>query len=237
MKKMLSLLLALVLLNTVGWAQYARMLDQKELFSTSVCTLGGIAADFVNNPYKSGDSTFAWSNNIQMTIPIPAARGLEYEVLANRAWLELAFTDSGATGGSATTLSVSSNDSVIVFVYAVGPNGGLSNAAIDTLCFVMTTGALDKPQFAEITPWHTLPFMNSATKAYYRALDESALGLGDSLAWHSDRLPYEIILKVVGDCSTTTLVPTTPWCDDYNDTVMFKARMILEATAGGMPGW
>ena len=224
MKKLLVLML--ILLASTGWAQNAvHEVPQLELFSTSVCSLGGVSSIHVNNPNYSTDSTFAWSNKISTLIPAPRFKGDESRVFANRAWLTVEIVDTGATG-------TASNDSLLVFVYNVGPAGGLSTACIDTLCFVMTTGAINRPQTVEISPWHWPPFCNSATQAA-----ATTQVIGDSLITQSSHLPPVMQLKVCGDCSTTTLVPTTPWCNAHDDTIMIVTDLILEYNQSGLPGW
>lgn len=227
MRKLLIILIALAFVLPTSAQVIVK--DNFELFSTKACTLGGIASDFVNNPNYASDSTFAMSNIIDFTIPVYGPAGFKYELFADRAWLELSYTDSGSAGAGPSL-----NDSVIVFIYAVGPDGGLSYDVIDTLAFVMTTGALNDPEIAEISPYGWPKFCNSATLTNYHPKNVAD---GDSLVIWASHLPYQAKFKVCGDCSTAKLVPSTPWCDNFDDTCVFQARLILEANRSSVPGW
>lgn len=232
MRKLLVILLVLAfVLPTLA---QVRVMGNKELFTTQICTLGGIATDFTCNPTTTTDSCFAWSNTVNLTIPVYAGVGMKaYDVWANRAWIELSYVDSTPVNNS---LSVG-GDTLMVYVYGGGADGGVTNTILDTLAFGMPTGALKKPITKEISVHNWPQFDNSFTATNYLARDESGLGLGDSLAWHVSRLPYSARFKLCADGSLATGLPTGPYATAYDDTLMVRMRLILEANQSGMPGW
>lgn len=230
MRKMIVILLALVLVSS-AFSQ-VRVLNNKEIFATEVCTLGGINTDFVNNPYNSGDSCFAWSLPIKTTIPVYGPAGFSYEVPATRIFMEVTYSDSTPVNNS-----LSLNDTLLCYVYPVGPDGKANGAAVDTLVFAMTGAKLGVPVCHEISPFNYPGFDMSGTKLRYHAKDFSGLGSGDSLGVITDHMPIEIMLKLAADCSTASMTPATPWAVAYDDTLMVKSRLIMEYCPSGVPGW
>jgi hypothetical protein len=178
-------------------AQYLRVVDQMELFNTKVCSLGGVPSSFVNNPNNAYDSCFAWSNTITLTVPVYGPSGFVTNLWANRAWLEVAYSDSETAGAGLST-----NDSLECFIYGGGPGNAETNAIIDTLIFVMPTGAKNKTVIKEITPYFWPDFCQSGVATNYHFLDLISAIAGDSAVLQVSHLPYEMKFRIHGTCST-----------------------------------
>ena len=227
MKKALWIICALLLISSMGWAQL-KVYESGELFGTTN-KLGGITAKF-DTPGSTRDTSFASSNVISMTVTLPGGA----KQLAKRAWLEVSIIDTNTV---ANTGQGWPNDTLTCWVYAVGPGGKLSTAPYDTLLFVFSTTPKGQSQRCELTP--TGKTYRNQGIATYQIMD---IGIGpsvDSTYQSFGIIPYECQFVLAGDCSvaaaTSTAARATPWCENYLDTVEFKARLVLDAGTDPVP--
>lgn len=226
MKKAISILCALLLISTMGWAQL-KIYNTGELFGTTH-KLGGITGKF-DTPGSTRDTSFASSNVMTMVVTLPGGA----QQLAKRAWLEVSITDTNTV---ANTGQGWPNDTLLCWVYAVGPGGKNSTAPVDTLIFVYNTTPKGQSQRCEITP-SAYTYRNQAkiTNQVY------ALGtIGSDCTMVSfGIIPYQAQFVLAGDCSTATgssaAVRANPWCENYLDTITFEARLVLDAGTSPVP--
>jgi hypothetical protein len=221
MRKLLIVLLALCFVFP-AMAQ-VKVVTQQQLFSTNICTLTGIAGSPTANHFRTDDSSFAWSNNINMTVT--TADGITR--LADRAWLELTIDDTGA-GGTATHHDVL--DSQVVYMYGVGANAALSESILDTLLFVYGASgkitALDVYEECLVTPLVNT-FENGGI-TMTRKIDMSLL-TSDSTHTVFEHLPYQVRFKLCADGSVASFAQVSaPFAEDYDDSLMVQMRLILQ---------
>lgn len=222
MKKAISVILALLLISSLGWAQL-KVYNTGELFGTTH-KLGGIKAKF-DTPGSTRDTSFASSNVMSMVVTLPGGA----QQLAKRAWLEVSITDTNTV---ANTGQGWANDTLLCWVYAVGPGGKLSTAPVDTLIFVYDTAPEDESQRCEITPIGYTYSNAARISSQIHAL--GTIG-SDSTMTSYGVLPYQCQFVLAGDCSvaaaTSTAARANPWCENYLDTITFEARLVLDAGA------